>query len=142
MTFGSQYHNRRRGLFLVDAAMGLVLLGLTGLLIAGLLGNLARLRRSSDVRQAALHATTNLLERLTAQPWAELQPGPRVLDVPAELAFVLPGATAEAQINDASTPETPDVRQIEVVLRWPDSAAAPRPVRLTTWRALAGRDRP
>ena len=142
MKFGSHHHSRRRGLFLIDAAMGLVLLGITGLLIAGLMGNIARLRRSSDVRQAALHAAANLLERLTAQPWSELQPGFRVLDVPTELAAVLPGASAEAQINDASTPEIPDLRKVEVVLCWPAGEGGRRPVRLTTWLARAGRDRP
>jgi hypothetical protein len=118
---------------LVDAAFGLALLAATGLLLAGLLAGLAHLRRASDVRQAALQTAANLMERLAAEPWEQLQPGRRELALPAELASVLPGATASAQIGDADEPGLTELRKIEVELRWPASSAAPRPIRLVTW---------
>jgi hypothetical protein len=132
----------RRGLFLVDAVFGLVLIAATGLLIGAMLANLARLRHATDVRQAALHATANVLEHLAAEPWTRLEPGRRDLELPPEIATVLPGATIEARITDSDDASIHGLRKIEVELRWPESATTPRPIRLTTWLGQTGRPTP
>ena len=134
--------SKRAGLLLMDAACGLFILGAAGLLITNMIGTVARARRASDIRQSALQAAANQLERLSAQPWDQLTPGERELTSPPELSSVIPGVSVWARISEGASPDTEGLRQVEVEVRWPPAKPAHRPVTLFTRLGPHGRPGP
>ena len=96
-----------------------------------MLGSAASQRCAATGRQAAVVEATNVLERMTAKPWDELEAEKPQLS-PAARAL-LPGA--ELKIAVAAAPDEPDAKLITVSLRWQDRNGLPvRPVSLSAWR--------
>jgi len=133
-------NKKRPGLMLVDAAFGLLLLGVAGLLITNMLGTVARSRRATDIRQAALQCAANEMERLVILPWDKLTPGERELEPPTELSAVLPGASLWVSVTDMPD-DSLGLRRLEVEVRWPTTNQPHRPVKLATWVGPHGRPR-
>jgi hypothetical protein len=120
---------RRRGYNLVDATVGLALLGVVLALAYGMLASLARSRESADVAQCAAQAASNALERVLARP--ALEEGAVPLD--AEFRAQCPGAEAWVEVEpDAGQPAG---RFIRLTLTWPDPGTRRgRSVSLVGWR--------
>jgi Tfp pilus assembly protein PilE len=101
-----------------------------------ILGAAAAGRRAAAGRQAAVLEAANVLERVAARPWDELE---------AEKAQLSPAARAllpeaELKIVVAAAPDEPEAKLITVSLRWQGSNSLPvPPVCLSAWRYRGAR---
>jgi hypothetical protein len=97
-------------------------------------GWVARERRGADRRTWAVQEASNVMERLTAEPFGRVTTArARELAAASAAARVLPGASWEVEVADE--PDTPvPTRRVSLRLRWTDrSGGLDAPVRLTAW---------
>ena len=97
------------------------------------LGAVAKQRRGAELRQQAIEEADNLLERLTAEPYAELTPD-RLAEVgkAASSEQMLPAG--ELKLELVEQPGPPEGKRIDVELSWQAGAAKARQrVRLSGW---------
>jgi hypothetical protein len=130
----------RRGFTIVEAVTGAAMLGMLLAVCLQLMGAVAAQRRTVDQRQWATVELGNVLERITARPWAELTPQAVAGQQPAEtIRNRLPGAELKIEI---STPAAePDAKRIVVSLRWRDrSGDFLPPLTVTTWKYRVGNE--
>jgi hypothetical protein len=125
---------RRRGMTLMELAVAGTLLGTLLVVCLQLLQATAAQRRTADQRQLALFELGNVLERLSARPWAELTPKSVAGEKPsAWLGNRLPGA--ELKIEVTTPASEPSAKRIVVSLRWQQRGGRYLPpVKITTWR--------
>ncbi len=92
-----------------------------------------RLHRATRWRAAALAEADNLMERVTAQPWNDLEPeklAPFTLS--DDFRSAVPNAALQLSVEPSA--ERPESRRISVEIAWPGpTGGAVRPVRLTSW---------
>jgi hypothetical protein len=90
--------------------------------------------RAADQRQCALLELGNIMEQITARPWAELTTAALSKEkLSPSVGSQLPGA--ELKIEVSTSAADPDAKRIAVALRWQDrSGQFVAPVTLTTWR--------
>lgn len=124
----------RRGMTLMELAVAGVLLGTLLVVCLQLLQATAAQRRNTDQRQLALIELGNVLERLSARPWAELTPKSVAGEKPsAWLGNRLPGAELKVEVTTSAS--EPGAKRIVVSLRWQERGGRYLPpVRITTWR--------
>ncbi|MCC6125246.1 MAG: hypothetical protein IT426_09810 [Pirellulales bacterium] len=125
-----------RGSMLMETAVACVLLvALAGVCLKSFAAAAAQ-RLAIDQRQIALREAANLLEKLTAMPWDEI-------DKAADAAFAetarktLPKELedGEIKVEVAAAAGEPAAKRIAVSLRWQDKNNQwVQPVRLTAWR--------
>lgn len=119
-------HRARRGFSLVEIIAALFLLATGMTLTVEMVAWSARERRSADRRQTAYREAANALERLAADPSAEI----RFSD---HAESVLPEASLEIEMTPDS--DQPRLSRVSVVIRYQDRGNPAAPVRLTTWLA-------
>ena len=121
---------------LLETAVACVLLAaLAGVCLKSFAAAAAQ-RLAIDQRQIALRAAANLLEKLTALPWDDI-------DKAADKSFVetaqkaLPKELdgAEVKVEVISATGEPAAQRLAVAIRWQDKDNQwVEPVRLTAWR--------
>lgn len=122
----------RRGGFLADGILSLLVLGLV--LGAGLptLAWTVRMQRTLERRQLALLTVTNALDTQTALPAAALA-GEETLELPLDdqVRAELPEAVL---VRRVTATDRPGERRVVVALRWRDfQGTTPQEVALTGW---------
>lgn len=129
----------RRGYTLIELTIASLLLGTAMGLIAPTLIWVTRERRASERRQEALQEVQNILERLTARPWAQVTPelaGETQLD--EQVRNQLPDAKLVVEVSVDT--DDAEAKRISVELKWKNGPEqTPAPVRLTTWMYRRGR---
>jgi hypothetical protein len=122
----------RRGGFLADGVISLLVLGL--ILGAGLplLAWTVRMQRTLERRQLALLTVANTLDAQTALPVAALTRGePQELPLNDTVRAELPEAVLVRQVTETDPPGT---RRVVVALRWRDfRGTTTQEVSLTGW---------
>lgn len=123
----------RRGSSLVEICVAAAMLAAGLSAVVATLGSVAHGRRAAEQRQIAIEEAENVLERLTAEPWADLSVE-RIeqLQTTSHIGTRLPAGQLTVKL--VTTPGAPDARRLDVEIRWrksPGGSAAP--VRLTTW---------
>jgi Tfp pilus assembly protein PilE len=126
----------KRGSMLLETAVACVLLAaLAGVCLKSFAAAAAQ-RLAIDQRQIALREAANLMEKLTAIPWDEV-------DKTADKPFVeaaqksLPKELDDAELKVEVTPAEgePAAKRLAVTIRWQDKDNQwVQPVRLTAWR--------
>ena len=124
---------RREGVFLIEVAAALVLLGALAAIVAQTVAWSAAERRASERREMALAEAANAIERLAAADWDSLAPEAATEETLSPVAKqMLPRGRITHEIQ-ATTGSPPAKRiAIEVLYRNP-AGEAEAPVRLTTW---------
>ena len=121
---------------LLETAVACVLLAaLAGVCLKSFAAAAAQ-RLAIDQRQIALRAAANLLEKLTALPWDDLD---KAADKPFAEASqkALPEELDGAEVKVEIVPATgePAAKRLAVTVRWQDKDNQwVEPVRLTAWR--------
>lgn len=122
-----------RGFTMVELCAACGLLAVAILLTVATLGAAAKQRRGIEMRQQAIEAADNLLERLTAEPWDQLSDD-RLNEIKDALGDepLPPGGELQLELVEHSGP--PAAKRIDVELSWQPSAARIRQrVRLSGW---------
>ncbi len=126
----------KRGSMLLETAVACVLLAaLAGVCLKSFAAAAAQ-RLAIDQRQIALREAANLMEKLTALPWDDVD---QAADKPfaESLQKTLPKELdgAEIQVEVAPATGEPAAKRLAVIIRWQDKDGQwVQPVRLTAWR--------
>jgi hypothetical protein len=123
----------RAGFTLVElTCASLILVGVMVMTVS-FLGWIASEDRWVERRRAAETEASNVMERLTIEPWESLSSAKaNVKGLSSEARRALPDGTVSIRIQDSG----PSLKRIHVEVRWRDaSGRAPAPVRLTSWVA-------
>ena len=116
-------------------------LAAAGVLLAMILGICAQFfrataaqRRGLEARRLALQEVANLMERLCALPWAEVDAeAVRPIELSEEARQAIPDG--EVGIDVVQPDDDPSAKRITVVLSWrPQPGQPPRCVRLAAWK--------
>lgn len=114
--------------------MAAALVGTLLVVCLKLVASVTAQRRAADQRACAMLELGNVMERVTARPWAELTTdalSSETLSPSAERQ--LPGA--ELKIEVTTSADEPDAKRITATLCWQDrSGSLLAPMTLTTWR--------
>jgi Tfp pilus assembly protein PilE len=124
----------RRGMMLIELVVAGALLGTLLVVCLQLISVAAARRRAADQQQYALLELGNIMERVTAQPWAALTPA-RVAQekLSPSAERVLPGA--ELNIEVSTMASEPNAKRVKVAIRWQDrSGQLGAPLTIATWR--------
>jgi hypothetical protein len=126
----------RRGSMLLETAVACVLLVALASVCLKSFAAAAAQRLAIDQRQIALREAANLLEKLTAMPWDEIdQAAGEPFAEAARKAFPEELENGEVKIEVAPAAGEPSAKRIAVSLRWQDKNNQwVQPVRLTAWR--------
>ena len=121
------------GFTLLEVSVAAVVLVLVMAITVQVLGWATAERRAAERRQWARQEATNVLERLTAQPWDRLTAeSAAMLELSPQARAVLP--EGELRIEVTSQPGPPRAKRLSVDVRWQRPAGQPdASVRLTTW---------
>ncbi|MDR3638652.1 MAG: hypothetical protein P4L84_32905 [Isosphaeraceae bacterium] len=135
---------RRRGFTVFELAIAVILLSVAMTVTVQLLGAIALERRTVGRRELAAQEVANLMEHLTARPWANLT-AESLKDalLSNEARQALPGAELKVGVEAADAPGGVPGKRVSIKLRWRNRAGEfDAPVRLTTWvyRSTAGRN--
>ena len=90
-------------------------------------------RRAATQRQEAIEEMTNLMERITAEPWESLtQESMDEFALDKNIEGQLPNAALAWKVTQQ--PDDPAAKKISGELRWSNRSGQPvSPVRLTAW---------
>ncbi len=134
---------RRRGFSMIEVMATVFLLAVAMSTMLQLLTLLARERRSAERREWAIHETGNVMDRLAAEPYDQLDSAQtRGLAQARTLIAgrVLPEGRLTIEVESEDKPV--QRKRLTLVLRWRDQAGGwERPVRLTEW-VVRGRYEP
>ncbi len=132
--------SNRGGFTLVELIVAGVLLAMTMTLSVQMLSSVAQQRRQARQRQIATAEAANLMERITAQPYASItQDALQSWKLPDELDRRLPNA--ELEITTEETTQPPAGKRIHVTISWRNSKDAPAfTIGLTGWMFDQGED--
>jgi Tfp pilus assembly protein PilE len=124
----------RRGMMMVELAVAGALVGMLLVVCLQLLSAAVAQRRAADQRQCALVELGNVMEQVTARPWAKLTTAVLSQErLSSSADRQLPGA--ELKIEVLALADQPNAKRITAALRWQDrSGQLVAPVTLTTWR--------
>jgi hypothetical protein len=124
----------RRGAMLLETIVAGALLGTLLVLCLQLLGAAAAQRRAADQRQCAVQELANVVERVAARPWAELNTTALATEkLSPWAADQLPGAQLKIEVS--TNTKQPEAKRIALSLRWQDrSGQLLPPLTITTWR--------
>lgn len=124
----------RRGMVLTELIVAGALVGTMLLVCLQLLAAALAQRQVTDQRQFALLELSNVMEQVTARPWAELTTAGLSQERPSpSVDSQLPGA--ELKIEVSTSADQPEAKRITAAIRWQGRNGQPlAPVTLTTWR--------
>jgi hypothetical protein len=125
----------RRGSLLAELTMATVLLMIAMTLTVKLLGWVALERRSAERRQRAIIEVANVMERITAYPFEEVNSTlARGITLSETAHGLLSGSELTCDVTENAPAAGRSVKRIAVVLRWRGSSGEwAAPVRLTSW---------
>ena len=125
---------KRRAFTLLELIAASVLIGAMLTLCLQVLAATTAARRRAETRMIALQQSANVMERLAAVPWEELnEENVQKLELDKQVRRLLPDAQLEIQL--ATPPDEPQARRITVSIGWSDrTGQAVGPVRLVAWR--------
>lgn len=131
----------RRGSMLAEMTIAAAMLSVAMVMTVKVLGYAGQHRRSAEQRQRAMLEASNILERLTADPFDEVNPErARGLRIAPASAGSLPGAELIVEVKEERPGADRAAKRIAVRLRWKGrSGEWEAPVRLTTWIEREGR---
>lgn len=123
----------RRGVVMLEVVVGCGLLAVLLALAVQLLSVTALQRRHTERRAIALEQAANVVERVSAVPYAEITPERlAAIELSPEVRQILPGGTARLFVDD----EAGDVpaKRVRVEIQWTGAGGRTEaPARLTYW---------
>ncbi len=125
--------SRRAGFTVIECCVAAAMLLATLTVVVSLLTTVARQRQTARWQAQALLEADNFLERLTAEPYADLT-AQRVeaMDFDSQIAARLPRGAVEVRVDEEAGP--PERKRIAVEITWRQPRSEePRRQRLTTW---------
>ncbi len=124
----------RRGMMMIELAVAGALVGTLLVVCLQLLSAALAQRRAADQRQCALLELGNVMEQVTARPWAELTTAVLSQEKLSQSAnSQLPGAELKIEVSPLA--DESNAKRITAALRWQDrSGQLLVPMTLTTWR--------
>ncbi len=124
----------RRGFSLIELVTATVMLAVLIVVSVRMLAATAAGDRAAWQRQAAWQEAANLMERIDAIPWDQVdQTHLDQLALPERLRQSLPGGNLQVQFE--TPPEKPDVKQITVTISWGGTdTKPPKKARLSMWK--------
>lgn len=124
---------RRQGFTVIECCAAAAMLLATLTVVVSLLTTVARQRQIARCHAQALLEADNLLERLTAEPYAELT-SERVeaMNLDSHIAERLPQGAVEVRVDEEAGPPERKRIAIEITWRHPRSDQQQRQ-RLATW---------
>lgn len=122
----------RAGSIFLEVCVAVVVVAATLAMVAQLLTLASRQQRTITLEQQASCMAGNLMERIMAQPWEELDPARLQRLVTSEELASLPEADVRIEVVAGEQPES---REIRVQVTWGNPRAPARPpVHLVAWR--------
>jgi hypothetical protein len=123
----------RRGIVMLEVIVGCGLLAVLLAICAQLLSVTALERRNSERRAIALEEAANIIERISAVPFADMtRERLAKVELSPEVQRILPGGAAELVVEEEAG-EVPSKR-VSVKITWKGAAGRTEaPVRLTYW---------
>ncbi len=124
----------RRGFTLIELTAATVMLGVLIVVSVRMLAATAAADRAAWQRQAAWQEAANLMERIDAMPWEQIDPAHvDQLQLPERLEQSLPNSSLELAIGTRL--DQPDVKQITVTIGWGGTETKPpKEARLSMWK--------
>ncbi len=124
----------RRGFTLIELVAATVMLGVLITVSVRMLAATAAADRAAWQRQAAWQEAANLMERIDAMPWEQIDPAHvDQLQLPERLRQSLPDGNLQVQLE--TPPEEPEVKQITVTISWGGTDTTPsKKARLSMWK--------
>lgn len=129
--------NRRRGMTLLETAAAAFILAVGVVGVAQVVALAATQRREAERRQIATTEAANLMERIAALPWEDVQPARlESFTLSARARQVLPEAQLRAEVEEvASKDDAIPTKRISVAISWTaKSGERASPARLVAWR--------
>ena len=125
---------RRRGYGLAEVAVALLLLMVAMNLMVKVLGVVGSERRAADRRLWAVETASNVLERVSSEPFDSITvDAVRAVADQSGASQVLPGAVWEVSVDDDKESKAP-ARKVSLRLRWKErSGEWGAAVRLSAW---------
>jgi prepilin-type N-terminal cleavage/methylation domain-containing protein len=125
--------HHRRAVTLIEVTVATVLIAVLATVILQSQVLRIRLQRAMHWRELATIEAGNLMERMTALPWGELnQERLAALTLSDDFRQAVPKAALHVALDPAA--EQPEGRRINIEIDWPGPVAEMvRPVRLTSW---------
>lgn len=125
--------SRRQGFTVIECCAAAAMLLATITVVVSLLSTVARQRQTAHWQAQALLEADNLLERLTAEPYAELT-SERVeaMNLDSQIAERLPQGAVDVRLDEQAGPPERKRIAVEIFWRHPRSDQQQRH-RLATW---------
>jgi hypothetical protein len=125
---------RRRGYSIIELALALFLFMTAMGLTVKVLGWVGTERRGADRRLWAVQVVSNVMDRLSAEPFESVTADrARTIADEAAAGKAVPGASWEIAVNDERE-AVPPAKRVSLQLHWNDrSGGWDGPVRLTSW---------
>jgi Tfp pilus assembly protein PilE len=127
----------RRGATMLEMIVASALLGTLLVVTLQLCAATAAQRQAAARRQCASLELANVMERVAARPWSELNTAALAAEhVSPSAGAQLPGA--ELKIAVVTPAGEPQAKRLTATVRWQDRGRPPQLLRLTTWRYRNG----
>jgi Tfp pilus assembly protein PilV len=130
---GGNGRRHTQGFLLMEVMAAVFLFGVALTVAVQLMAWVGAEQRSAARRRWATQEAQNVLERLTAAPFAALTPGGIAsLNLGERAERTLPAGRMDVQVNEQTGP--PASKRLTVAIRWKDRAGRDvPPVRLAAW---------
>lgn len=124
--------NRRRAFTMVEVAVTVLMLAVAMTTILHVLTWVAMERRAIERREWALEEAANLMERIAARPWKDVNAGAvKPLTLSEHLRGSLPDAELSIAVDEKAGPQ---LKRVAIRIRWRNQAGTwVAPVRITSW---------
>ena len=129
---------RRRGITLIELGVAVVvLIAVMTVTVHVLAGSIAE-RREAERREWAIQEASNVMERVTALPWDEIQPGS---SASLRLSRRAREALREGSLSiHVAVDPSGEAKRVNIEVQWANRAGGPhKPVRLSAWVYRQGR---
>jgi type II secretory pathway pseudopilin PulG len=123
----------QRGFSIIELLLAGVVIAALLTSVVKFLGVAAGQRRGAERRQVALVEASNVMQRITARPWAEVTEASLAeISLSAEAARFLPEGSLAAKLSES--PDEPAAKRVALEVRWPGPPGAPpHTLRLMSW---------
>jgi len=124
----------RPGFTVLELTITLGVLAVMLLVVGQSVALVAQQRRITQRRELAARTAENVMERVFAKPWNELNTEQLAeVKLPEDVKRDLPGAALKLDVTELEGP--PRSRRIQVEVAWKDAAGlVAKPARLVAWR--------
>jgi prepilin-type N-terminal cleavage/methylation domain-containing protein len=134
MSSSRRERRARRGFGMIEVTMALLVLSVAMILLVKLVTWTGLERREARRRTLAVQEVSNVMERLSLEPFDEVTAArARAIAQERSAEDALPGASWDVDVVDQPDPSAP-ARRVSLRLRWKHASGdTDKPVELTAW---------